>query len=662
MPKVFGQSFLDNPWRGISPLRPIKVKVISEIDFAVIRVPKFSVIIPSKNEIKSIGKFLGSLMEQTLKPTQILFVDGFSTDGTWELLLKLAEENPLVFVVQSNAPPGKARNEAWRNVSLQSEYIVFMDVGCDYSNDYCKSIVSALELNQDYDVACCAFGFIGAENTYESGQFIQDFQNFSESDWDEWLPSIRGFGLRNSMSPSWPTFPEWVDFAGDDTLFDIQIRNLITGWVVLNPVDPLVKWHVPPTREIAERVMNRYWFGDGQTGARDDRASYLADDLKETFNRGLRTRPEIDRLRRNIRDVMIIYSLTSLGDSGGAHRPAQLAAAFTRKGIRVIFVSLTITQERISKNAWFTGDVSLLTCLSISNPLLTDCINGYLDMDFKIKVLYTAPHKKFVGSFESITNHRAKSAVDVIYDVIDDFSPAGLNSEWYETRIEAYLCSTANVITCVTSALATVLNEKFMVQPLVLANGFNPIIFPFGQSELSLPEVSNLLLTYSGALWGAWFDWECLEELGSFEGCEIDLYGDPLMSAVGFDHRNSPSISFKGLVPQQDLADVYRNSHALLIPFRKDDFSKTISPLKLFEYLQMDRPILLSGIEVPVELHSCTHINLLDSFIKHSKSDGIRNALKKVQAEASTCPLMSNTGHSGANSWDEVIDIIVESH
>ena len=199
-------------------------------------------------------------------------------------------------------------------------------------------------------------------------------------------------------------------------------------------------------------------------------------------------------------------------------------------------------------------------------------------------------------------------------------------------------------------------------ESVVLANGFNPIIFPFGRSELLLPEVSNLLLTYSGALWGAWFDWECLEELGSFEGCEIDLYGDPFMSAVGFDHRNSPSISFKGLVPQQDLVDVYRNSHALLIPFRKDDFSKTISPLKLFEYLQMDRPILLSGIEVPVELHSCTHINLLDSFIKHSKSDGIRSALEKVQAEASTCPLMLNTGHSGANSWDEVIDIIVESY
>lgn len=66
----------------------------------------FSIIIPARNESDSIEKTIRSLINQTLKPLQIIVVDDSSTDDTVDVLKRLRLENPLVEIVQkkSNLP------------------------------------------------------------------------------------------------------------------------------------------------------------------------------------------------------------------------------------------------------------------------------------------------------------------------------------------------------------------------------------------------------------------------------------------------------------------------------------------------------------------------------------------------------------------------------
>jgi glycosyltransferase involved in cell wall biosynthesis len=54
--------------------------------------PLVSVIIPTKNSAKTIEKCLKSVKDQTYKNIEIIVVDNFSTDGTYEIAKKYTEK------------------------------------------------------------------------------------------------------------------------------------------------------------------------------------------------------------------------------------------------------------------------------------------------------------------------------------------------------------------------------------------------------------------------------------------------------------------------------------------------------------------------------------------------------------------------------------------
>lgn len=58
-----------------------------------------TVCIPVKNQIKYIDKTISSVLEQTDQRWKIVCVDGFSTDGTWELLKKYSK-NPKIKILR----------------------------------------------------------------------------------------------------------------------------------------------------------------------------------------------------------------------------------------------------------------------------------------------------------------------------------------------------------------------------------------------------------------------------------------------------------------------------------------------------------------------------------------------------------------------------------
>lgn len=108
---------------------------------------RLSVVIPCKNEVATIEQVLRDLAEQTLDEAfEVVVADGFSDDGTRELLARLSSgdlpyrlrvvDNPSVTI-----PSGL--NVAVREAS--GKYIVRIDGHCRLSRDYLELLLDALQ-------------------------------------------------------------------------------------------------------------------------------------------------------------------------------------------------------------------------------------------------------------------------------------------------------------------------------------------------------------------------------------------------------------------------------------------------------------------------------------------------------------------------------------
>jgi glycosyltransferase involved in cell wall biosynthesis/GT2 family glycosyltransferase len=96
---------------------------------------KVSVVVPTLNEIRSIGKCLSSIKNQTYKNVELLIADGGSTDGTIEFAGKYGR----VVHCGKTGGPGPARNIAARQSS--GEIVAFTDADTGVPWDWIKRIV-----------------------------------------------------------------------------------------------------------------------------------------------------------------------------------------------------------------------------------------------------------------------------------------------------------------------------------------------------------------------------------------------------------------------------------------------------------------------------------------------------------------------------------------
>ena len=97
--------------------------------------PKLSVIIPARNEAGKIARCLEAVFSQSLKPHEVIVVDGRSTDGTAE---KAREFTDRVFYQDYGACA------AARQIGLEKaegEYVAFTDADCIPTQDWLQNLV-----------------------------------------------------------------------------------------------------------------------------------------------------------------------------------------------------------------------------------------------------------------------------------------------------------------------------------------------------------------------------------------------------------------------------------------------------------------------------------------------------------------------------------------
>ena len=112
---------------------------------------KISVIVPVRNEQASIEKLLVALLNQSLRPTEIVITDGGSTDGTTAIIQKYVDSGaPVKLIRTTHALPGRGRNLAVEHSSC--EWLAFTDAGIEPCNDWLAQLAEQAVSDPAVDV------------------------------------------------------------------------------------------------------------------------------------------------------------------------------------------------------------------------------------------------------------------------------------------------------------------------------------------------------------------------------------------------------------------------------------------------------------------------------------------------------------------------------
>lgn len=127
---------------------------------------KLSVIVPTFNSSDTIERLMHSLLNQTFRDFEVVFIDDGSTDDTVEKIRKTLEDSRFSYqliVNESNRGPGYSRNRGIENAN--GDYIVFIDSDDMVREDHLSTFYKNVS---DYDsVFIKGLKVDGAGNLYD---------------------------------------------------------------------------------------------------------------------------------------------------------------------------------------------------------------------------------------------------------------------------------------------------------------------------------------------------------------------------------------------------------------------------------------------------------------------------------------------------------------
>ena len=202
---------------------------------------EISVVIPALNEEDSIRQLLEDVLQQTLKPAEIVITDGGSTDKTRDIIEEfIAAGAPVKLVRVTKSMPGRARNLAV--AASRCQWIAFTDAGITLAPDWLEALTSKARENSadvvygTYDPIINSFFTECAAIAYVPPPF--------ESDSGPVRPrSIVSALMRRRAWETVGGFPEHLRSA-EDLLFMNRVEQ--SGFAIARTSLARVYWHIQP--------------------------------------------------------------------------------------------------------------------------------------------------------------------------------------------------------------------------------------------------------------------------------------------------------------------------------------------------------------------------------------------------------------------------------
>lgn len=279
---------------------------------------------------------------------------------------------------------------------------------------------------------------------------------------------------------------------------------------------------------------------------------------------------------------VVIFALLPAAQAGGGQRSAQLARAYSRRGSRVRYFyaadSFNFAQGAVEQLA---APAHLRRHAHVARVSPRDAFSGVKEGSL---VIFEAPHPRFTPYFEAA---RA-SGLRTVFELIDDWDTT-LGADWYSRELLQQFVTGSDLVTGTAMVLQRQLATRFgRPDAIYLPNAADEALFrPQSSPRPAEFAKATRALLYVGTLSGDWLSWDHLEAAARVRGSTVYLIGD-------LPHQRMLPRGVVSLGPKAvtEVPRYLAHAHAALIPFKPGALTDAVSPIKVFEYLFMGRPVV----------------------------------------------------------------------
>ncbi|CUO38349.1 glycosyltransferase [Clostridium perfringens] len=276
----------------------------------------------------------------------------------------------------------------------------------------------------------------------------------------------------------------------------------------------------------------------------------------------------------------------------------------------------------------------------------------------------------YATCLNSVDYEKIKTYMDkgfkVIYDFVDELSSeiSGYNitSKMIEDH-EKLLRDKENVLVVSTAKKLKDIANKFRGENennILAPNAVNLEDFKnhgheIGEKIQPIVNKRKPIIGYYGAL-AKWFDYKLIEQLAKErEDYEIVLIGMDYDGSYDKSNlKDYSNISYLGMIDYKDLINYSRYFDVCIVPFIKNDITDSTSPLKIFEYMALEKPIVTTDINECKNYESCLISKDYDEFIRN-----IDKALKLEVDNKEYFNILRREAEE--NTWDNRAELIKEA-
>ena len=213
----------------------------------------------------------------------------------------------------------------------------------------------------------------------------------------------------------------------------------------------------------------------------------------------------------------------------------------------------------------------------------------------------------------------------VIYEYVDDINPDLIAPGRIAQILErhAALLSNSNVLTVATAdkLYENVLRTGGSGRVIQISNGaecarFSPDSVTDDTEYTEWVRQDKIKAGYYGAL-ASWVDYELLKRLAEEQNMQIILIGvehDDSLKMSGLLERNN--VRYFGKKPYDMLAGYVHYFDVCMIPFVINEITEATSPVKLFEYMSMEKPVVSTALPECMKYDAVTIAHSQEEFIK----------------------------------------------
>lgn len=341
-------------------------------------------------------------------------------------------------------------------------------------------------------------------------------------------------------------------------------------------------------------------------------------------------------------------------------RPQHIARNLARERSLVIYEVTTMT-DRIKTLAPLEENLFLF---NFNNVLLRRLLMQELKGLCKPKFvqLYSTDWKLSVQDIQNYLD----SGFGFIYEYIDHISPALAGTETLPKNISDkydFVMSHDEVYVVVTAerlrqdVMAHRGEKNLVFAPNGVDYGFFRELRPY-EFEPEFQAVLNTgkpILCYYGAL-AVWFDYELLKQIADTDLYTVVLFGIRYDESYEKQLGEYKNVYFMGSRDYSVLKYYAKKADILMIPFLINDITRATSPVKIFEYMALGKPI------VTTDMDECRRYRSV--LIGHDREEFLQKLAEALSLREDETYLSLLDEEARANDWryraEKIIDLITK--